>query len=292
MRQVDIERFEKIEKLLPGVLGETEDILIEIEYDKETVYPAIKCQLMEIKRIVDNRIIPTEEEKERIRVGYLIDREFDGADSLPEYADLIIEISYTFHHLGDPPEFKYFTLPKEEAEYTDIPCECCGTTDYCLDGQYFGDGFKVKSVCVFCLKEGKKRVLVPDNIQMKLLKHLRELYPDKPEAELKKEALAKIDELERTPPVPWLTKNEWPVANGDFARYEHIMDQELFYKGKDYFYSTVEEIDKIKDKEKLWDEVGKKITVFGFTVIGAQKVTRISVPQSVHKKTVKAVWGI
>jgi uncharacterized protein CbrC (UPF0167 family) len=291
MRQVDIERFEKIEKLLPGVLGETEDILIEIEYDKETVYPAIKCQLMEIKRIVDNRIIPTDEEKERIRVGYLIEREFDGAGELPEYGKLVAEIGYIYDALGDPPEFKYFTLPKEKATYVDIPCECCGTAGYCLDGQYFGEGAKVKSVCVFCLKEGKKRVLVPDSIQMKLLTHLQELYPDKPDVELKKEALAKIDELERTPPVPWLTKNEWPVGNGDFTRYKYPMNQDMFYEGKEYFYSVVQGIEQIKDKEKLWDEIGKRITVFGFSVIGTEKYTEIVVPQSVHKKTVKAVWG-
>jgi hypothetical protein len=292
MRQVDIERFEKIEKMMLRVLAETEEIILELGKDAcQTIYPIVKKQLLEIKRVVDNRIIPTEEEKERITLGGIIVREYDGADPLPEYAELASDIWYIYSTLGDPPEFKYFTLPKEEAIYTDIPCECCGTTDYCLDGRYFGDGARVKSVCVFCLKEGKKRVLVPDNIQMKLLKHLRELYPDKPEAELKKEALAKIDELERTPPVPWLTKNEWPVTNGDFASYKYPMNQKMFYQGKEYFYSVVQGIEQIKDKEKLWDEIGKKITVFGFSVIGTEKYTEIVVPQSVHKKTVKAVWG-
>jgi hypothetical protein len=292
MRQVDIERFEKIEKIMPGVLAETEDIIVQMGSESdETIYPVVKRQLLEIKRIVDNRIIPTEEEKERILVGTIIVRELDGVDPLPDYAELIIKISYAFHHLGDPPEFKYFALPKDQAEYTNIPCECCGTRDYCLDGRYFGDGARVKSVCVYCLKEGKKRVLIPDNIQMKLLKHLQELHPDKPESELKKDALIKIDELERTPPVPWLTKNEWPVGNGDFTRYEFTLEQDLFHKGKEYFYSVVQGIEKIKDKERLWDEIGKKITVFGFSVIGTEKYAEIVVPQSVHKKTVKAVWG-
>ena len=293
MRQVDIERFEKIEKIMPGVLAETEDILLQLGKDaRQTIYPIVKRQLLEIKQVVDNRIIPTEEEKERITLGGIIVREYDGADPLPEYAELASDVWYIYSKLGDPPEFKYYALPKNEAEYTDIPCECCGTTDYCLDGRYFGNGVRVKSVCVFCLKEGKKRVVVPDNIQMKLLKHLQDLHPDKPEAELKKEALAKIDELERTPPVPWLTKNEWPVANGDFARYEYPVDQDLFDEEKEYFYSVVQGIEKITDKEKLWDEMDKKITIFGFSVIGSKKFTRISVPQSVHKKTVKAVWGV
>jgi uncharacterized protein CbrC (UPF0167 family) len=291
MRQVDIERFEMIAKDLPGILQKTDEILIEIGSGNGSIYPVIKAQLLEIKRMVDKRIMPTEKEKENIRVGYIIDREYDGAEKLDEYAEIICKVDSLYAQLGEPPKFKYFSSVKDEAAFINTPCECCGDTEYCLDGGYFGREAKVKSVCVFCLAAGKQKVDVPEFIQNKLLQHLRGFYSDKSEREIKEIATVKISELERTPPVPWLVQNEWPVANGDFAKYEYTLGKYLFHKGKQSFFEAIEGIEKIRDKEMLWSEMGNKITVFGFSVIGAKKYTKIAIPQSLDPITVKKVWG-
>lgn len=291
MRQIDVERLQKIAQYLPDLLQETEKILTQMRDSNGTVYPMIKAQLLEIKRMVDGGVIPVEKDKEKIRVGYLITRENDGAEKLDKYAESICLVDNLYTQLGDPPKFKYFTTPKKKASFISLPCECCDGTEYCLDGRYFGQEAKTKSVCVFCLAEGKKRVYIPDYIKSKLRNHLHEIHIDKTESQIEQIALAEINELEKTPPVPWLTENEWPVANGDFARYEYQMGKGLFFGGKEDLFRSLEGIEKIKDKDKLWKEVGEKITIFGFSVIATEKYTEIVIAQSLDAKTVKKVWG-
>jgi len=132
-------------------------------------------------------------------------------------------------------------------------------------------------------------VAVPEHIQIKLLNHLRQFYPDKPESEIREMATAKVDELERTPPVPWLTQNEWPVANGDFAEYRLLLEREVFEVKRDFF-NIVAGIERVKDKEELWNQIGKSIVVFSFSVVGAENI-KIAVPQSLDAETIERVWG-
>ena len=65
---------------------------------------------------------------------------------------------------------------------------------------------------------------------------LQKEYPDKSASEIGEIAAAEIGELERTPPVPWLTQNEWPVAHGDFAQYQYPMGKYLFFGGIDELF--------------------------------------------------------
>jgi len=291
MRQADIERFEKIVQYLPDVLEETEENLRELgeAAARRSSYWIFKTQLLEMKQMIDRQTIPTKADKEKITMTRGTARALDGAEEWPEYAKKISTIVYLYSKLGGAPEFKYFGYPKDEARYVRIPCQCCGGTDYCLDGRYFGQGKRVKSACAFCLAEGKCRVAVPEDIKIKLLNHLRQVYPDKPESEIRETSIAKVDELERTPPVPWLTQNEWPVANGDFTEYRLIQDD--FFEGKEDFFKLVAGIEKVRDKEELWKQMGRNIKMFVFSVIGAREYTKVVVPQSLNRKTIKRVWG-
>jgi len=99
--------------------------------------------------MVDHQTIPTQKGKEKITMTQGMARVLDGSEEWPEYAKKISAIIYLYLKLGGVPEFKYFLNPKSEARYVRIPWQCCGGTDCCLDGRYFGQGEQVKSVCVF-----------------------------------------------------------------------------------------------------------------------------------------------
>lgn len=114
-------------------------------------------------------------------------------------------------------KYRYMPSPKLHARWTDARCEC-GAAGPNLDGAHF-EGLDVRqAVCLDCLEAGKVARDLDDR---------REVLKAALKAKNKAWGAAKINavadertaELARTPPVPWLRKNEWPVCCDDFAVY-------------------------------------------------------------------------
>lgn len=172
--------------------------------------------------------------------------------------------------------FKYFENPLKNAVFTEEECQSCGTDKYCLEGEYFDHGDDIVSVCINCLSQGKIKVSIPQYIRERIGNELGNDH----EKELK------IDELERTPPVPWIQFNDWPVCCGDFSKYVGEWKQDDFVKESDdgngltYLLQILEDSskEKIVNPEAFWEDVGQYTAIFVFECIDCSK--RIAVPQS------------
>ena len=63
--------------------------------------------------------------------------------------------------------YKYFSDVKKNADFTEEPCQFCGTKEDCLEGMYFEQS-DITSVCLSCLDEKKIGVDIPDYIQNRI----------------------------------------------------------------------------------------------------------------------------
>lgn len=167
--------------------------------------------------------------------------------------------------------FKYFDNPLENAEFIDEKCQSCGSEENCLEGVYFNEHDDVVSVCLSCLKEGLIRVDIPDYIRKEIK------GSDK---------FDKIDELERTPPVPWIQYNEWPVCCNDFTKYigewgrGRLIKESQDGNGLNYLLSILlQDIkERIVNEKNFWSEIGNLIAIYVFECQTCSK--RIAVSQS------------
>jgi uncharacterized protein CbrC (UPF0167 family) len=118
-------------------------------------------------------------------------------------------------------EFRLFYDVAMNAVFTDKPCEE-GHLPPFLDAEYFDGGYEDEGVCLECLRSGSKKVSMNTYIKAKIKICAGE------------SAALIINELEQTPPVPWIQYNDWPLCCGDAMQYrgEHsrqsiFIDDEL-----------------------------------------------------------------
>jgi uncharacterized protein CbrC (UPF0167 family) len=180
--------------------------------------------------------------------------------------------------------FKYFSNPLKNAEFTDEKCQSCGSDEYCLEGVYFDKGDEVTSVCLDCLKKGIVTVDIPEFIQERIKSHLHETFPSKDEKEIELLYHSLLRELERTPPVPWIQYNDWPVCCGDFMQYIGEWKREDFNNaaedrnGKNFIISILDDFtkSKIDDVDVFWNDIGEYTAVFVFKCLQCDKLTAIA----------------
>ncbi|RFA31858.1 hypothetical protein CAI16_19655 [Virgibacillus dokdonensis] len=168
-------------------------------------------------------------------------------------------------------KFKYFENPLENAEFTGEACQSCGKNEKCLEGEYFDLDDEVDSVCLNCLRLGKVKVNIPNYIKDRITGQGKE---------------EKVAELEKTPPVPWIQYNDWPVCCGDYTKYIGEWEREDFEKnskdgdGLNYLLSILDQStkDKIENENIFWEDIGHYTAIFVFECLNCSD--RIAVPQS------------
>jgi uncharacterized protein CbrC (UPF0167 family) len=115
------------------------------------------------------------------------------------------------------PQFRYMPGARVLARWIDAPC-ACGAAGPNLDGAYFEGEGVLRAVCLRCLAAGKiERDLA--GLRDELRARLKARNPAWGAARVTRTADERAAELARTPPVPWLGKNEWPICCDDFAVY-------------------------------------------------------------------------
>jgi uncharacterized protein CbrC (UPF0167 family) len=168
--------------------------------------------------------------------------------------------------------FKYFDDPLKNAEFIDEEeCQSCGASNHCLEGEYFDLDEEVISVCLDCLQQGIIKVNIPNYIKERVV-------------DLGKEE--KVAELEKTPPVPWIQYNDWPVCCNDFTKYIGEWDRSVFEKhsndgdGLNYLLNILEQSskEKIKNVKVFWEDIGHYTAIFVFECLHCSK--KIAIPQS------------
>ena len=87
-----------------------------------------------------------------------------------------------------------------------------------------------------------------------------------------------MDQLSRTPPVPWIQQNFWPVHHGDFCRYIGEWQQDQFRDaapdgdGLKYLLQVIRVPVGIGDPYELWDALRTEFTtVFMFECLICSK---------------------
>ncbi|NRY60177.1 CbrC family protein [Clostridium beijerinckii] len=170
-------------------------------------------------------------------------------------------------------KFKYFTNVQRNARFIDEPCDNCGSTNLCLNGIYF-DHYdeEVEAVCLECLTKGNIVVEIPSEVSEKIYNEISINYPDGSEDELKKRVNEIIEELSKTPPVPWVQSNDWQVCCGNFMTYlgelgrDDLDSMATDGDGKALLLNLIDEETKnrIDDLECLWNELGDYAVAYHF----------------------------
>lgn len=168
-------------------------------------------------------------------------------------------------------KFKYFNNVMKHAEFTDGEnCQSCNSSEYCLEGIYF-DQDEVTSVCLECLQDGIIKVNIPNYVLDRMNGPGKE---------------SKIKELEKTPPVPWVQYNDWPVCCNDFTKYLGEWEKrecDTFSNngdGLNYLLSILEPSSKqkIQDVAIFWESIGNFIILFVFECLHC--MSKVAIPQS------------
>ncbi|MCK4261153.1 MAG: CbrC family protein [Halanaerobiales bacterium] len=183
-------------------------------------------------------------------------------------------------------QYKYFDNVLKNAEFTEEKCQVCSTEKKCLEGEYFDQGSEVTSVCLECLNKGMITVDIPQFIKDRIYLHIEGNLVSKSKEEIEKLSTQLIETLSKTPPVPWIQYNDWPVCCCNFAKYlgewnrEDINNNSTDGDGKKYLMSILDDFTKSKvdDIDILWDDIGQYTAVFVFECIECSK--RIAVCQS------------
>jgi uncharacterized protein CbrC (UPF0167 family) len=120
-------------------------------------------------------------------------------------------------------EFRFFRDFERNAKFTDEPC-APGHQPPFFDGTYFDGEYEDEGVCLDCLVSGRKVVEIESYLRSKIEKY----------AQTQSDAARIIQELERTPPVPWIQYNDWPFCchepmqyRGEYSSESHFEDSEL-----------------------------------------------------------------
>lgn len=177
--------------------------------------------------------------------------------------------------------YEYYENVLKNAEFTKEKCQICSSEEKCLEGIYFEQGSKLKSVCLNCLNEGKIKVDIPVYLKNKLYESIKKIdvNQDKDTIELKVNMI--IEKLEKTPPVPWIQNNEWPVCCGDFLKFIGEWEQEDFNEkaedknGKKKFEELLDENTrkKVDNIDVLWEDLDNETVAFVFRCNHCDKYT-------------------
>jgi Uncharacterised protein family (UPF0167) len=181
-------------------------------------------------------------------------------------------------------EFKYFQDPLKNIEFTDEPCQYCGSEVNCIEGVYLDTQDEVSSVCLKCFTEGKVIIEISDYIIEKLYNHLLTTYPKRSKTDISEICNSLISELAKTPPVPWIQYNDWPVLNGDFMRYigewsqVELSENSPDGDGKKFLLEIIDDFtrDKIDDFDVFWNDIGEYTAIFVFVCIVSGKKVAIA----------------
>lgn len=175
--------------------------------------------------------------------------------------------------------YKYFKNVLKNAEFTDEQCEICSSNINCLEGEYFSEDGRYSSICLECLRKGLAKVEIPSYLRKLIDVNIRENNKISSESEIKIIYNEKINELEITPPVPWIQYNNWAICCGDFAAYIGEWSQEDFIASSKqidsitYFENLLDDSTrkKIDDINVLWDDIGQNTAAFVFKCENCQK---------------------
>jgi hypothetical protein len=174
---------------------------------------------------------------------------------------------------------KYFVDFKKNAVFSNEQCDICGSNDNCLEAEYFDNDEDFRSICLKCLLSGKQLVNIPSYLKNKLIENIKQVDKRISDKIINEKVENILDELSKTPPVPWVQFNNWPVYNGDFMKYIGEWNKEDFIKnssdknGKNYILSLLDEQIKkqIDDMDAFWDDIGENTIVFVFESIDKSK---------------------
>ena len=159
--------------------------------------------------------------------------------------------------------YKYYSNTKQNAIFTDEPCQFCGVEKDCLEGVYLEqDG--IDSVCLSCLDKKKTEVDVPMYIQNRV----------------KKDSVSKIEELKCTPPIPWVQFNDWQVCCDDYMKYLGEWEQEDFItkatdgNGVNLLKELLDDdtLSKVDDINILWNDIGYNTVAYAFECLHCERI--------------------
>lgn len=152
--------------------------------------------------------------------------------------------------------YKYFENVKKNGYFTDVPCQFCGSKEYCLDGVFFEREDDFESICIDCFDKRKINVNILEYIKNRVMENREQ----------------KVDELQYCPPVPWIQNNDWPVCCDDYMVFIGEWEQDDFRKyssdgdGKLLLKEML--LDELKDKvesyDVLWEDIGYETAAFVF----------------------------
>lgn len=161
-------------------------------------------------------------------------------------------------------KFKYFQNPEKNARYIDEPCEVCGSNNLCLNGTYF-DHYEdeLESICMDCLVQGKVVVKFPNFLYTRIYDEVKKENQNSTEEQIKNKIDTIFSVLEKTPPIPWIQYNDWPVCCGDFMTYLEELGRDNLNlmatngDGKSLLFDLLDEETKsrVEDLEALWNDL-------------------------------------
>jgi uncharacterized protein CbrC (UPF0167 family) len=162
--------------------------------------------------------------------------------------------------------FKYSPEYENNASFEEPPCDCTGGAGelsfLCLSGVYFDDPDAPEAVCLNDLVTGRVRVYIDDWVTRQLEQSVKKTHPDWTDTQLQSHVDQAVDELSRTPPVPWIQNNLWPSCHGDFCRYLGEWDQEKLTQaspdgnGQAYLMSIIQDPEGLGYPDQLWRSIG------------------------------------
>lgn len=176
--------------------------------------------------------------------------------------------------------FRYFDASEKNAEFTDTPCESCGSDENCLEGVYFDElDFDRESVCLECLVQGKITVHLSDYLIDKLKRHIKLMNPTLQNKEVLKAVNQQVEELKKTPPIPWIQSNDWVICCGEFAKYigewsqKDLNEASKNNDGLAYFLEILEQDykDRVDDSDLLWDDLGNQSAAYVFECLNCSQ---------------------
>lgn len=173
-------------------------------------------------------------------------------------------------------KFKYFPDFPAGADLTSDPYSYCGRAP-ALPAIRLGFGTGANgSICADCLAKGMATVNVPSWVQRDLESGVDRTHPDWSEQQRSRYVSERVNELARTPPVPWLQNNEWPVCGDDFAEYNDEVARELLLQQHETVAEAKSALRGIlkdampnweqsdNDVDMEWEELGNYLAIFLF----------------------------
>lgn len=182
--------------------------------------------------------------------------------------------------------FRYFPEYEKWAAFTDENCPCPDDLP-CLEAVYFDDPDIEEPVCLDQLINGRVKVDIPEYLQKQLIDSIREKHHNWDDQQVTNSAGQILEALSRTPPVPWIQHNVWPVCCADFCYYLGEWSQEDLATtspdgdGSAFLWAILEEPYRSRrdGPQGLWEElISGWTTIYVFRCFECNKL--IAVDQS------------